>query len=84
MEQVVQQILEAGRTSLLGADSCERGWEHRGWRNGNKPRMLKTRVGEPERMAPKDHDGEFQTEMFERDRRRQITGLMPQSARRDW
>jgi transposase-like protein len=31
-----------------------------------KPRLLKTRVGELELLVPKDRDGEFQTELFER------------------
>lgn len=66
VERVVQQVLEAEMTSFLGADSYERGPERRGWRNGYKPRMLKTRVGELELMVPKDRDGEFQTELFER------------------
>jgi putative transposase len=66
VERVVQQVLEAEMTSFLGADNYERGPERRGWRNGYKPRMLKTRVGELELMVPKDRDGEFQTEMFER------------------
>jgi putative transposase len=41
----------------------------RGWRNGFKPRTLKMRVGELELMVPKDRDGQFQTELFERYRR---------------
>ena len=40
--------------------------QRRGWRNGYKPRTLKTRVGELELMVPKDRDGQFQTELFER------------------
>src|SRR5512146_3570153 len=66
VERVVQQVLEAEMTSFLGADSYERNGERRGWRNGYKPRTLKTRVGELELMVPKDRDGEFQTELFER------------------
>ena len=66
VERVVQQVLEAEMTSFLGAGSYERGPERRGWRNGYKPRTLKTRVGELELMVPKDRDGEFQTELFER------------------
>jgi putative transposase len=66
VERVVQQVLEAEMTRFLGADSYERGPDRRGWRNGYKPRTLKTRVGELELMVPKDRDGEFQTEMFER------------------
>src|SRR5450756_525949 len=62
VERVAQQVLEAEMTSFLGADNYERNAERRGWRNGYKPRTLKTRVGELELMVPKDRDGEFQTE----------------------
>ena len=66
VERVVQQVLEAEMTSFLAADSYERSGERRGYRNGYKPRTLKTRVGELELMVPKDRDGQFQTELFER------------------
>jgi transposase-like protein len=66
VERVVQQVLEAEMTSFLGAGTYERTGERRGWRNGYKPRTLKTRVGGLELMVPKDRDGEFQTELFER------------------
>ena len=45
VERVVQQVLEAEMTSFLGAGTYERTGERRGWRNGYKPRTLKTRVG---------------------------------------
>ena len=66
VQRVVQQVLEAEMTNFLGAGCYERGPERRGWRNGSKPRTLKTRVGELELMVPKERDGEFQTELFER------------------
>jgi putative transposase len=66
VERTVQQVLEAELTNFLGAGTYERNGERRGWRNGYKPRTLKTRVGELELMVPKDRDGEFQTELFER------------------
>jgi putative transposase len=66
VQRTVQQVLEAEMSSFLGAGSYERTGERRGWRNGYKPRTLKTRVGELELMVPKDRDGEFQTELFER------------------
>lgn len=66
VQRTVQQVLEAEMTSFLGAGTYERTGERRGWRNGYKPRTLKTRVGELELMVPKDRDGEFQTELFER------------------
>jgi putative transposase len=65
-ERVVQQVLEAEMTNFVGAESYERTGERRGYRNGYKPRTLKTRVGELELMVPKDRDGQFQTELFER------------------
>jgi transposase-like protein len=66
VQRTVQQVLEAEMTSFLGAETYERNGERRGWRNGYKPRTLKTRVGELELMVPKDRDGEFQTELFDR------------------
>ena len=66
VERTVQQVLEAEMTGFLGAESYQRNGERRGWRNGYKPRTLKTRVGELELMVPKDRDGAFQTELFER------------------
>ena len=66
VQRTVQQVLEAEMTSFLGAESYQRNAERRGWRNGFKPRTLKTRVGALELMVPKDRDGQFQTELFER------------------
>jgi len=40
-------------TSFLGAEAYQRNDVRRGWRNGYKPRTLKTRVGELElRRSP--------------------------------
>ncbi len=66
VERVVQQVLEAEMTNFLGAGTYERNAERRGWRNGFKPRVLKTRVGKLELLVPKDREGQFQTELFER------------------
>ena len=66
VQRTVQQVLEAEMTSFLGAESYQRNEVRRGWRNGFKPRTLKTRVGELELMVPKDREGQFQTELFER------------------
>ena len=66
VERVVQQVLEAEMTSFLGAETYQRTGERSGWRNGYKPRTLKTRVGGLELRVPKDRDGQFQTELFER------------------
>ena len=45
MERVVQAVLKAEMTAHLGALPYERSPERRGYRNGYKPRTLKTRVG---------------------------------------
>ncbi len=66
VERVVQQVLEAEMSNFLGAGAYERNAERRGWRNGFKPRVLKTRVGKLELLVPKDREGQFQTELFER------------------
>jgi transposase-like protein len=66
VQRTVQQVLEAEMTSFLGAEAYQRNDVRRGWRNGYKPRTLKTRVGELELMVPKDRDGQFQRELFER------------------
>jgi putative transposase len=66
VQSVVQQVLEAEMTAYIGAEPYERNGTRRGYRNGYKPRTLKTRVGELELMVPKDRDGQFQTELFER------------------
>jgi putative transposase len=66
VQRVVQQVLEAEMASFLQAESYERTGERRGYRNGYKARLLKTRVGELELLVPKDRDGQFQTELFER------------------
>ena len=44
VQRTVQQVLEAEMTSFLGAESYQRNDARRGWRNGFKPRTLKTRV----------------------------------------
>src|ERR1039457_5613770 len=66
VQRTVQQVLEAEMTSFIGAETYQRNDVRRGWRNGYKRRTLKTRVGELELMVPKDRDGQFQTELFER------------------
>ena len=66
VERVVQEVLESEITRFLQAEPYERTQERRGYRNGYKPRLLKTRVGTIELLVPKDRDGQFQTELFAR------------------
>lgn len=46
LEALVNQVREAEVSEHLGAGRHERSAERRGWRNGSKPRRLKTRSGE--------------------------------------
>ena len=66
LEVVIQRLLEEEMTAFLGAEHYERTGARRGWRNGYKPRSFKTRVGRLELLVPKDREGNFQTELFER------------------
>ena len=53
-------------TAFLNAEPYTHSKERRGYRNGYKPRVLKTRVGRLELMVPKDREVRFQTELFEK------------------
>lgn len=66
MQHVVQKVLEEELTAYLQAEPHERTKERAGYRNGYKPRALTTRLGRMELMVPKDREGRFQTELFER------------------
>jgi len=64
LRHTIQQVLEEELTAFLKAEPYTRTEERRGYRNGYKPRTLKTRVGRLELMVPKDREGRFQTELF--------------------
>ena len=66
LETVVQRVLEEELTAFLGAEAYERTEGRAGYRNGYKPRQLKTRVGTLELLVPKDREGRFSTVLFER------------------
>ena len=66
LETVVQRVLSEELTAFLGAESHERTEGRQGYRNGYKPRQFKTRVGTLELLVPKDREGRFRTEVFER------------------
>ena len=69
LRHTIQQVLEEELTAFLNAEPYIRTEERRGYRNGYKARVLKTRVGRLELMVPKDREGRFQTELFEEDQR---------------
>ena len=59
LRHTIQQVLEEELTAFLNAEPYIRTEERRGYRNGYKPRTLKTRVGQLELMVPKDREGRF-------------------------
>jgi len=66
LQRMIQEVLEAEMRTFLQAESYERTDKRKGYRNGYKPRTLFTRVGTLELMIPKDREGNFKTELFER------------------
>ena len=79
VQGALQAILEAEMTAHLGAARYERAEGRTGYRNGHKPRILKTRVGTLELRVPQDRDGTFSTELFARYQRSEqalVLGLM--------
>ena len=66
LQHIIQSILEEEITGFLNAEVYERTDSRKGYRNGYKPRTLKTRVGRIDLMIPKDREGRFQTELFDK------------------
>ena len=66
IHQTVQQVLDAEMTDFLGAAPGERTEERRGYRAGFYGRSWITRVGKLELRVPRDRNGQFSTELFER------------------
>lgn len=66
LAHTLQRVLEEEITVFLNAETYERTDKRKGYRNGYKPRTLKTRVGRIELIVPKDREGRFQTELFEK------------------
>ncbi len=66
LEEVLNQVLESQATEHLRAGPYERTDSRRGYRNGHRSRVLKTRVGALNLSVPRIRDGEFCTELFQR------------------
>jgi putative transposase len=66
LQHILQGLLEEEMTAFLGAQPHQRTDERRGYRNGYQPRALSTRVGRLELQVPRDREGRFRTELFER------------------
>ncbi len=66
VEDFCQRLLEEEMGQHIQAHLYERTERRRGYRNGHKPRRLKTRVGTLQLVVPQDREGGFQTELFDR------------------
>jgi transposase-like protein len=66
LESMLNQLLQAEMTEHLKAAPSERTDQRKGYRNGRYQRKLTTRVGTLELDVPRDREGRFQTELFER------------------
>ncbi len=65
-EELFNQLLQAEMTEHLGASPGEQTKKRRGYRNGSYKRSLTSRVGTLELEVPRDREGTFKTELFER------------------
>lgn len=66
VQEVIQQVLELDMDEAVGAGRSERTEARTGYRSGHYSRTLVTRVGKLELRVPRDRQGRFRTEVFER------------------
>lgn len=66
LKGLLTEILEAEMKEVIGADTYQRSGERRGYRAGYYSRQYITRVGSIELRIPRDREGKFSTELFER------------------
>ena len=66
VKESLQEVLEAEMTEAVGARSGERTVDRVGYRSGYYSRGLVTRIGKLELRVPRDREGRFSTELFDR------------------
>lgn len=69
LEWVLQQLIEAEATAVIGARPHERTDARTAQRNGHRPRLLATQAGDVELKIPKLRTGSFFPSLLERRRR---------------
>lgn len=62
----LQSILDGEFMEHIAVERYQRSDKREGYRNGHYERQLKTRVGSIELLVPRDREGTFRTELFER------------------
>jgi len=66
VQQLLQEFLEAEMAKTIGADAYKRCDDRTGYRSGYYSRQLVTRVGTMQLRVPRDREGKFSTQLFER------------------
>jgi transposase-like protein len=66
LRESLQEALAAEMTEAIGAEPGERSADRVGYRAGYYSRSLVTRIGKLELRVPRDREGKFSTELFER------------------
>lgn len=66
VKESLEAVLDAEMTDALGARSGERTADRLGYRAGYYSRGLVTRIGKLELRVPRDREGRFSTELFDR------------------
>src|SRR5436190_1885587 len=69
LEWILQQLIEAEATAVIGADRHERTQSRTTQRNGYRARLLSTKAGDVELAIPKVRHGSFFPSVLERRRR---------------
>ena len=73
VKETLETIMEQEMRTHIGADKNERSDNRLGHRNGYRSRDLETRVGVVNLDVPRDRDGLFQTDAFEKYRRAEVS-----------
>lgn len=66
IQEILQELLEAEMDETLAASKSERSETRLGYRSGYYQRTLLTRVGKISLRVPRDRQGRFSTEIFDR------------------
>ena len=69
LEWIVQELIEAEATAVIGAGRHERNESRTAQRNGHRPRLLSTPAGDVGLAIPKLRQGSFFPSLLERRRR---------------
>jgi hypothetical protein len=68
-ERILQELIEADATEVIGAAPGEHSDQRKTWRNGHRDRLLTTQAGDLDLRIPKVRTGSFFPSLLERRRR---------------